>query len=47
MNEYKHWAYNLKNNTCIGCGNVMCPNCLQEQSYCRYDNKDDCCQISD
>jgi|GEM_PF-5690263 len=22
MSECKHWACNLKNNTCIGCGNI-------------------------
>ena len=27
MNECKHWACNLKNNTCIGCITVICPLC--------------------
>jgi hypothetical protein len=47
MNECKHWGCNLKNNTCIGCGNVICPICLQEPSDCRCENKDNCCKISD
>ena len=47
MNECKHWACNLKNNTCNGCGKAICPNCLQEPSYCKCDNKENCCKISD
>ena len=39
MNECKYWTYNLKDNTCIGCGNVICPICLQEPSNCRCENK--------
>ena len=46
MNKCKHWACNLKNNTCVGCGNVICSFCLQEPSDCRYANKDNCCNIS-
>ena len=46
MNECKHWACNLKNNTCNGCGKAICPNCLQEPSYCRCDNKENCCKDS-
>lgn len=46
MNGCKHWACNLKNNTYIGCGKVICPNCLQEPSYCRCGNKENCCKIS-
>ena len=30
MNDCKHWACNLKDNTCIDCGTVICPNFLQE-----------------
>jgi hypothetical protein len=30
MIECKHWACNLKNNTCIGCGAVICSICLKE-----------------
>jgi len=32
MNECKNRACNLKDNTCIDCGTVICPNCLQEPS---------------
>jgi hypothetical protein len=45
MNECKHWACNLKNNTCIGCGTIICPNCLQEPFDCKCENKDNCCKI--
>jgi hypothetical protein len=40
MNECKHWACNLKKNTCIGCGTVICRICLQEPSYCKCENKE-------
>lgn len=44
----KHWAFNLKNNTCIGCGNVICPFCLKEPpSDCRCENKDNYYKTSD
>jgi hypothetical protein len=46
MSECKHWACNLRNNTCIGCGTTICPNCLEEPPDCRCDNKyDDCCKV--
>ena len=35
MNECKHWTCNLKKNTCNGWGKAICPNCLQEPSYCK------------
>ena len=47
MSECKHWACNLKNNTCIEYGNVICSICLQEQTDCKCENKDNCCKISD
>ena len=46
MNKCKHWACNLKNNTCVGCGNVICSFCFHEASDSRYANKDNCCNIS-
>ena len=40
MKNCKHWVGNLKNNTFIGCGNVICPICLQQPvSYCKCENK--------
>ena len=47
MNECKHWAYNLKDNTCIGCGTVVCPICMQEPFDCKCENKDNCCKMYD
>ena len=47
MNECKHWACNLKDNTCIGCGTVVCPICLKETSDCKCENKDNYCKISE
>ena len=47
MNECKHWACNLKDNTCISCGTFICPICLQESLDCKCENKDNCCKISD
>jgi len=41
----KHWVCNLKNNTCIGCGTIICPICLQEPFDCKCENKDNCCKI--
>ena len=41
-----HWGCNKSNNTCIGCGNVICPSCLQEPEDCRCENKDECCGIN-
>lgn len=46
MNECKHWDCNLKNNSCIGSGTVICPLCLKEPLNCKYENKDNCCDIS-
>ena len=45
MNECKHWAYKLKDNTCIGCGTIVCPTCFKEPSDCKCENKDNCCKI--
>lgn len=45
MNQCKHWACNLKNKSCVGCGIIICPNCLREPSDCRCDNKDNCCKV--
>jgi hypothetical protein len=47
MNECKHWACNLKGNTCIGCGTVIYQICLKETSDCKCENKDNYCKISD
>ena len=43
MTSCKHWGCNKVNNTCIGCGSVICPNCLQEPNKCECDNKEECC----
>jgi hypothetical protein len=40
MNECKHSACNLKNNTCTGSGTVICPISLKEPLDCRCENKD-------
>ena len=45
MNKCKHWACDLKTNTCIGCGNVICPICLKEPTHCNCENREDCCNI--
>ncbi|MDR4512090.1 MAG: hypothetical protein MRJ93_10355 [Nitrososphaeraceae archaeon] len=46
MNECKHWGCNLKNNTCIGCGTVICQLCLKEPFDCKCEKQDNCCDIS-
>jgi hypothetical protein len=41
--ECKHWACNKLNNTCVGCGAMICPVCLKESNSCKCENKDICC----
>lgn len=41
--QCKHWGCNIKNNTCIGCGIIICSSCLKEPSQCKCENKDTCC----
>jgi hypothetical protein len=43
MNKCNHWACNKYGNTCVGCGTVVCPSCLQEPNDCRCKNKEECC----
>ena len=38
-----HWACNKADNTCVGCGAIICPECLKEPVNCRCENKDTCC----
>lgn len=40
----KHWACNLSDSTCVGCGVRICPQCLKEPEFCRCENKDECCE---
>lgn len=39
-----HWACNKADNTCVGCGAVICPTCLKEPKKCKCENKDICCK---
>ena len=47
MGTCKHWGCIVKNNTCTGCGAVICKLCLQEPLDCKCDNKDCCCNDDD
>ncbi len=42
-NACSHWACNAADNTCIGCGIIVCPLCLKEPVNCKCENKDTCC----
>jgi hypothetical protein len=42
MNDYEIWACNLRNNTCIGCGNTNVHIVYWSHLDCRCNNKDDC-----
>ena len=39
----KHWACNVSNSTCVGCGVVVCTCCLQEPHNCKCEGKESCC----
>ena len=39
-----HWACNKADNTCVGCGAVICPTCLKEPMNCKCENKHICCK---
>ena len=39
-NRCNHWACNKYNNTCVGCGTLVCPMCLKEPDDCRCENKE-------
>lgn len=43
----KHWGCIVNNNTCTGCGTVICRLCLQEPLNCKCDIKDCCCNDDD
>jgi hypothetical protein len=45
IDECKHWACNKQNNTCVGCGIIICPTCLLEPDNCKCENKEECCVI--
>jgi hypothetical protein len=38
-----HWACNKVDNTCVGCGAIICSTCLKEPVNCKCENKDICC----
>lgn len=40
----KHWGCNKADNTCVGCGIIICPICLQEPNNCNCENKEECCR---
>lgn len=42
-NTCSHWACNKADNTCVGCGAIICPICLKEPLNCKCENKDFCC----
>ena len=42
-NTCSHWACNKADNTCVGCGAIICPICLKEPVNCKCENKDICC----
>ena len=42
-NTCSHWACNKADNTCVGCGTIICPICLKEPVNCKCENKDICC----
>lgn len=39
VDNCKHWDYILKNNTCSGCGAVICRFCLKEPTNCTSDKR--------
>ena len=43
MVECKHWACNLADGTCVGCGATICRTCLKEPDLCKCENRHDCC----
>jgi hypothetical protein len=43
MNNCNHWACNMSNNRCVGCGTTICPLCLQEPENCKCEDRKDCC----
>lgn len=43
VNTCNHWACNKADNTCAGCGVIVCPICLREPVNCKCENKDTCC----
>lgn len=45
VNACSHWACNKADNTCVGCGAIICPVCLKEPVNCRCENKDTCCTL--
>ena len=40
----RHWACNVSDGTCVGCGIRICPLCLKEPDSCRCENKHECCK---
>ena len=38
-----HWACNKADNTCVGCGTIICSICLKEPQNCKCESKDICC----
>lgn len=42
-NTCSHWACNKADNTCVGCGTIICPICLKEPANCKCEGKDICC----
>ena len=42
-NTCNHWACNKEDNTCVGCGAIICPICLKVPVNCKCENKDICC----
>ena len=41
--SYRNYYQNQFNNTCVGCGVIICPVCLKESNSCKCENKDICC----
>ena len=42
-NACSHWACNREDSRCVGCGTIICPECLKEPINCKCENKDNCC----
>ena len=42
-NTCSHWACNKEDNTCVGCGAIICPIWLKVPVNCKCENKDNCC----
>ena len=42
-NTCNHWSCNKADNTCVGCGTIICSICLKEPANCKCENKDICC----